>query len=138
MDVSRVDHDIATGAFFHNEVLSTSMSGARTSGKALHLMGLVSMVRFTRLRNIFTRFLKMAKNLALQRVFIHCFLDGRDTPPKSGAKYIQQLQEQIEKIGCGRIATIVGRYYAMDRDKRWERTRRAYDLLINGIWRAGE
>jgi 2,3-bisphosphoglycerate-independent phosphoglycerate mutase len=75
--------------------------------------------------------LKMAKDLGVQRVFIHCFLDGRDTPPSSAAHYLATLQQKIDEIGAGEIATVVGRYYAMDRDKRWERTKRAYDLLVH-------
>jgi 2,3-bisphosphoglycerate-independent phosphoglycerate mutase len=75
--------------------------------------------------------LNMAKKHGVQRVFVHCFLDGRDTPPASAITYIKALQRKMEEIGCGEIATIVGRYYAMDRDKRWERTKRAYDLLVH-------
>jgi 2,3-bisphosphoglycerate-independent phosphoglycerate mutase len=69
--------------------------------------------------------------LRLQRVYIHCFLDGRDTPPSSAVNYLSALRQKLAEIGCGEIATVVGRYYAMDRDKRWERTRRAYDLLVH-------
>ncbi len=76
--------------------------------------------------------LRLAKQRGLERVFIHCFLDGRDTPPSSAVNYVAALQKKIEEIGCGQIATIIGRYYAMDRDKRWERTERAYELLVQG------
>jgi 2,3-bisphosphoglycerate-independent phosphoglycerate mutase len=75
----------------------------------------------------------MAKNHGLQQVFVHCFLDGRDTPPSSATTYIKALQREMADIGCGAIATVVGRYYAMDRDKRWERTSRAYELLVHGV-----
>ena len=75
----------------------------------------------------------MAKQRGVERVFIHCFLDGRDTPPSSGADYVAALQKKIEEIGCGKIATVIGRYYAMDRDRRWERIQRAYDLLVKGV-----
>src|SRR5207253_5479651 len=75
----------------------------------------------------------LAKQRGLERVFVHCFLDGRDTPPTSGAEYVAALQRKINEIGYGRIATVVGRYYPMDRDKRWERIQRAYDLLVNGV-----
>ena len=74
--------------------------------------------------------LRLAKQRGLERVFIHCFLDGRDTPPSSAVHYVAALQKKIEEIGCGQIASLIGRYYAMDRDKRWERTQRAYDLLV--------
>jgi 2,3-bisphosphoglycerate-independent phosphoglycerate mutase len=75
----------------------------------------------------------MAKEKGVERVFLHAFLDGRDTPPASGAQYVAAVQRQMHEIGAGEIATIVGRYYAMDRDKRWERTQRAYDLLTKAI-----
>ena len=75
--------------------------------------------------------LRMAKQHGLDRVYIHCFLDGRDTPPSSAVHYIAALQKKIDEIGCGQIASVIGRYYTMDRDKRWERTERAYDLLVN-------
>jgi len=77
--------------------------------------------------------LKLAKDHGLEQVYVHCFLDGRDTPPSSGAQYVTGLQRKLVEIGCGEIATVVGRYYAMDRDKRWERTQRAYDLLTKAI-----
>src|SRR3712207_3939845 len=74
--------------------------------------------------------LRMAKERGLERVYVHCFLDGRDTPPMSAYGYVEAMQVKCGEIGCARIASVVGRYYAMDRDKRWERTRRAYDLLV--------
>jgi 2,3-bisphosphoglycerate-independent phosphoglycerate mutase len=94
-------------------------------------MGLVSDGQVHSSQEHLYQLLRMAKQLGLERVYIHCFLDGRDTPPSSAADYVAALQRKIDEIGCGRIATLVGRYYAMDRDKRWERTKRAYDLLIN-------
>jgi 2,3-bisphosphoglycerate-independent phosphoglycerate mutase len=132
MDVSRVDHDIATGEFFRNEILLAAMNGARNRGKALHLMGLVSDGQVHSSQQHLYALLRLAKQCGLERVFIHCFLDGRDTPPSSAAQYIAALQKKIEEIRCGQIASIVGRYYAMDRDKRWERTLRAYELLVKG------
>lgn len=132
MDVSRVDHDIATGEFFRNAVLLAGISEARTEGKALHLIGLLSDGQVHSSQEHLYALLRLAKESALDRVFIHCFLDGRDTPPSSAAEYIAALQKQTEEIGCGQIASLCGRYYAMDRDKRWERTERAYDLLVQG------
>ncbi|HEV7683145.1 MAG TPA: 2,3-bisphosphoglycerate-independent phosphoglycerate mutase [Pyrinomonadaceae bacterium] len=132
MDVSRIDHDIATGEFFRNEVLLAAMNGARTRGTALHLMGLVSDGQVHSSQQHLYALLQLAKRSGLDRVFIHCFLDGRDTPPSSAAQYVAALQQKIEEIGCGQIASMIGRYYAMDRDKRWERTERAYDLLVKG------
>jgi 2,3-bisphosphoglycerate-independent phosphoglycerate mutase len=132
MDVSRVDHDIATGEFFRNEVLLAAMDGVKKRGKALHLMGLLSDGQVHSSQEHLYALLRLAKQRGLERVFIHCFLDGRDTPPASGANYVAALQKKMEEIGCGQIASMIGRYYAMDRDKRWERTERAYQLLVHG------
>jgi 2,3-bisphosphoglycerate-independent phosphoglycerate mutase len=133
MDVSRVDYEISTGEFFKNPVLVAAMEEAKRNGKALHLQGLVSDGQVHSSLGHLYALLRMAHSRGLDRVFIHCFLDGRDTPPASAVDYIAQLQKQIDEIGCGKIASVVGRYYAMDRDKRWERTQRAYDLLVNGV-----
>ncbi|PWT81066.1 MAG: 2,3-bisphosphoglycerate-independent phosphoglycerate mutase [Acidobacteria bacterium] len=131
MDVSRVDHDIATGAFFQNEVLTSVMDAVKARNKSLHLVGLVSDGQVHSSQEHLYALLRMAKQREVERGFVHCFLDGRDTPPTSGASYVDALQKQIDAIGCGRIATVIGRYYAMDRDKRWERTQRAYELLVH-------
>jgi 2,3-bisphosphoglycerate-independent phosphoglycerate mutase len=133
MDVSLVDHEIDTGEFFKNKVLTAAMEAARARGKALHLMGLTSDGQVHSSLTHLYALLKMAKDHELDQVFVHCFLDGRDTPPSSGANYVASLQGKLDQIGCGEIATVVGRYYAMDRDKRWERTQRAYDLLTKAI-----
>ena len=95
-------------------------------------MGLVSDGQVHSSQEHLYALLRLAKQHGLERVFIHCFLDGRDTPPSSAAHYIATLQMKIQEIGCGQIASIIGRYYAMDRDKHWERTERAYDLLVKG------
>ena len=133
MDVSLVDHEIETGAFFQNAVLKNVIDTARNRDKALHLMGLISDGQVHSSITHLYALLQMAKDRGLERVFVHCFLDGRDTPPASGSDYIGQLQRKMTEIGCGEIATVVGRYYAMDRDKRWERTQRAFDLLTKAI-----
>jgi 2,3-bisphosphoglycerate-independent phosphoglycerate mutase len=133
MDVSLVDHEIETGEFFRNNVLTAAMEGAKTRGKALHLMGLMSDGQVHSSLTHLYALLKMAKDHGLREVYVHCFLDGRDTPPASGTHYIAALQRKLTEIGCGEIASVVGRYYAMDRDKRWERTQRAYDLLTKAI-----
>lgn len=132
MDVSRVDYEIATGEFFNNAVLVAVMDGVKERGKSLHLMGLVSDGQVHSSLEHLYALLRMAKSRGLERVYIHCFLDGRDTPPSSAVNYVTALQSKIADIGCGQIASLVGRYYAMDRDKRWERTKRAYDLLVHG------
>lgn len=132
MDVSRVDYDIATGQFFHNPVLVAAMDGVKKRGTTLHLMGLVSDGQVHSSIEHLYALLRMARNHGLERVYIHCFLDGRDTPPASAADYVAALQKKIGEIGCGQIASLIGRYYAMDRDKRWDRTQRAYEMLVNG------
>jgi 2,3-bisphosphoglycerate-independent phosphoglycerate mutase len=130
MDLSRIDHDIEMGEFFNNEVLVKAMDVALTRGKSLHLMGLISDGQVHSSQEHLYALLRMAKAHGLQRVYVHCFLDGRDTPPASAYGYVEALQVKCSEIGCGRIASVIGRYYAMDRDKRWERTERAYNLLV--------
>jgi 2,3-bisphosphoglycerate-independent phosphoglycerate mutase len=131
MDLTRIDHEIETGEFYQNEALVQAIASAKTKGKALHLMGLVSDGQVHSSQEHLYALLRMAKQRGLQRVYVHCFLDGRDTPPMSAYGYVEALQVQCGHIGCGRIASVVGRYYAMDRDKRWERTERAYRLLVH-------
>ena len=139
MDVSLVDHEIETGEFFDNKVLRSAFAGPRDRDRSLHLMGLLSDGQVHSSLTHLYALLQLAKNFGVQRVFVHCFLDGRDTPPSSAVHYLATLQKKIEEIGAGEIATVVGRYYAMDRDKRWERTKRAYDLLVQGLGqRAGD
>lgn len=132
MDVSRIDHDIETGEFFNNEVLTNAMDGAKARDKALHLMGLLSDGQVHSSQQHLYALLRMAKQRGVTRVYVHCFLDGRDTPPAYAVEYVAALQKKMAEIGCGEIATLIGRYYAMDRDKRWERTERAYELLVHG------
>ena len=132
MDVSLVDHEIETGEFFENKILTSAIEIARDHGKALHLMGLCSDGQVHSSLTHLYALVQLAKNLNMTRVYVHCFLDGRDTPPSSATHYLATLQQKLEAIGVGEIATVVGRYYAMDRDKRWERTKRAYDLLVHG------
>jgi 2,3-bisphosphoglycerate-independent phosphoglycerate mutase len=130
MDVSLVDHDISTGEFFRNQVLTAAVASAKKKGRDLHLMGLISDGQVHSSLEHLYALLRLAKNHELEQVFVHCFLDGRDTPPASAADYVATLERKMREIGCGEIASVVGRYYAMDRDKRWERTKRAYDLLV--------
>ncbi|HVF56761.1 MAG TPA: 2,3-bisphosphoglycerate-independent phosphoglycerate mutase [Pyrinomonadaceae bacterium] len=130
-DLRRIDYAIETGEFYSNEAIVAAMDGAKERGGALHLMGLLSDGLVHSSQEHLYALLRMAKERGLQRVYVHCFLDGRDTPPMSAYGYVEALQIKCMELGCGRIASIVGRYYAMDRDKRWERTRRAYDLLVH-------
>lgn len=131
MDVSRIDYAIETGEFFGNPALTGAMDAAQSSGKALHLMGLVSDGQVHSSQEHLYALLRMARERGLQRVYVHCFLDGRDTPPASAYGYVEALQVRCGEIGAGRIASVIGRFYAMDRDKRWERTERAYKLLVH-------
>ena len=123
MDVSLVDHEIETGEFFRNQAITNGMEGAKKRERSLHLMGLISDGQVHSSQQHLYALLRMAKDHGLERVFVHCFLDGRDTPPASAVEYVGALQRRMSEIGCGKIATIIGRYYAMDRDKHWERTK---------------
>ena len=131
-DVERINHEIKTGEFFHNLALNAAIDNAVKHDRALHLMGLVSDGLVHSSQEHAYELLRLAKEREVRRVFVHCFLDGRDTPPSSAEKYVAAMQGKVEEIGVGEIATVVGRYYAMDRDKRWERTERAFNLLVNG------
>ncbi|MGA3190206.1 MAG: 2,3-bisphosphoglycerate-independent phosphoglycerate mutase, partial [Bryobacteraceae bacterium] len=130
MDVMRIDKMITTGDFFRDAVLLMSMNHAKT--RRLHLMGLLSDGGVHSMNTHLYALLEMAKREGVKDVCIHCFMDGRDTSPNSGAEYLEALEQQIKKIGVGRIATISGRYYAMDRDKRWERIGLAKDAMVDG------
>lgn len=127
-DLLRIDRAIEDGSFFTNPALITACKDAKNDNTALHLMGLVSDGGVhSQLTHLYA-LLELAKRNGIDKVFIHVILDGRDTAPDAGAEYVQQLQTQIRRIGVGTIATICGRYYAMDRDTRWERTQQAYRL----------
>jgi 2,3-bisphosphoglycerate-independent phosphoglycerate mutase len=130
MDVTRIDIMISSGEFFRNPVLLNAL--AKAEGHRLHLLGLCSdggvHAQLTHLYAL----LEMAKQHGLTDVFVHCFMDGRDTPPESGAGYIEQLERKMRELGIGRIASLSGRYYAMDRDKRWDRIERAFSAMVLG------
>jgi 2,3-bisphosphoglycerate-independent phosphoglycerate mutase len=127
-DVERINHEITTGTFFQNLALNAAMDNAVKHDRALHIMGLLSDGLVHSSQEHAYALLRMAKDKEVRRVFVHCFLDGRDTPPSSAEKYVAAMQERCTEIGVGEIATVVGRYYAMDRDKRWERIEPAYRL----------
>ena len=131
-DVEHINNEIKSGEFFHNLALNAAMDSAAKHDRALHIMGLVSDGLVHSSQEHAYALLRMAKECDVRRVFLHCFLDGRDTPPASAEKYVAAMQEKCREIGVGEIATVVGRYHAMDRDKRWERIERAYKLLVNG------
>lgn len=134
-DIVRIDKSIRDGSFFENKTLNKLVSKVKTNNSTLHLMGLLSDGGVHSHQNHVYALLELAKRSGLKDVVIHCFLDGRDTSPTSGVDYVKKLVNKINEIGIGRIGSIVGRYYAMDRDKRWERTKLAYDMLVKG---AGE
>jgi len=131
MDVTRIDLMISSGEFFQNPVLLAAMHHAR--GRRLHLMGLLSDGGVHSMNTHLYALLEMAKREGVTDACVHCFMDGRDTPPESGAGFIEALQKEMRRIGIGRIATISGRYYAMDRDKRWDRIERAKAAMVDGI-----
>ncbi len=135
-DSLRILKAIEDGSFFENRVLKKAMEKAKKT--KLHLIGLIGPGGVHALPEHLFALLKMAKENGLKNVAIHCFTDGRDTPPKSALEYVRQIQRKIDEIGIGEIATIVGRYYAMDRDKRWERTKKAYEMLTQGKGRKAE
>ena len=131
-DLPHISRDIESGEFFQNSAYLEAMSNCREWGSALHLMGLLSDGGVhSHITHLFA-LLKMAKEQGLSKVYVHCFLDGRDVPPSSGKHYVEQLQAKIQQLGVGQIATVMGRYYAMDRDKRWDRVQRAYDAIACG------
>ena len=130
--LTRITKAIKDGDFFNNEVLCACMDKTKNAGKALHLMGLLSDGGVHSNINHLIALLEMAKARGLEKVYVHAFLDGRDVPPKSAVGFIKQLQEAIAGMEFGKIATVMGRYYAMDRDNRWDRLGKAYKTLVLG------
>ncbi|MCI8477678.1 MAG: 2,3-bisphosphoglycerate-independent phosphoglycerate mutase [Oscillospiraceae bacterium] len=131
-DLPRISKAIDDGTFFQNEAYAAAMDHCREKGSALHLMGLLSDGGVHSHNTHLYALLRMAKERGLSSVYIHCFLDGRDVPPSSGKDFVAALAQQCSQIGVGRITTIMGRFYAMDRDKRWDRVQRAYDAMACG------
>lgn len=130
MDVTKLDLMVADGSLFNDAVLKTLMAHAR--GRRLHLMGLVSDGGVHSHITHLLALLDMAKREGLTDVAVHCFMDGRDTPPQSGRGFVEQVRNHAAALGVGNIATVIGRYYAMDRDRRWERVERAFNALVLG------
>ena len=131
-ELTRISKAIDDGDFFENEELVRAMENAKHNDSAIHFMGLVSPGGVHSHTDHLYGLLEMAKRHGLTKVYVHCFMDGRDTPPDSGKGYIKDLMDKMKEIGVGEIATVSGRYYAMDRDNRWERVVRAYDALTKG------
>ena len=130
MDITRIDLMIQNGELYSDPVLLEAMKHARTGERRLHLFGLVSDGGVHSQQAHLYALLKMAKQQGLERVFVHAFMDGRDTLPTNGAGYLEQLQQKMREYNCGKIATVNGRYYAMDRDRRWERIAKAYNAMV--------
>ena len=131
-ELTRITKAIQDGAFFDNEAFLGAVENCKKNGSALHLMGLMSDGGVHSHNSHLYALVELAKKTGLEKVFIHCFMDGRDVPPTSGKDFIAELQQKLEEIGVGKIATIMGRYYAMDRDNRWERVEKAYAAMVYG------
>ena len=130
MDITRVDHLILGGEFFRQPLFLEAMERGRT--RQLHLLGLLSDGGVhSHIEHLFA-LLRMARESKVEKVFVHCFMDGRDTPPESGIDFLRQLEQKMREFGVGQIATVIGRYYAMDRDNRWERIEKAYRAMVHG------
>jgi 2,3-bisphosphoglycerate-independent phosphoglycerate mutase len=134
-EITRIDRAIASGEFAANPVINAALAKAAASGKAVHLFGLLSPGGVHSQQEHIHAMIRLAVGRVGERVYLHAFLDGRDTPPKSAAAYLEDTEQVFRAAAGGRVASIVGRYYAMDRDRRWERTRLAYDMIAQG--RAG-
>ncbi|MBY0579242.1 MAG: 2,3-bisphosphoglycerate-independent phosphoglycerate mutase [Burkholderiales bacterium] len=132
-ELTRIDLSIRNGEFFANPVLTEAINTALEKGSALHILGLLSPGGVHSHESHIHAMLEMAARAGMAKIHLHAFLDGRDTPPQSAAASLAALEEKCTASGSGKIASIIGRYYAMDRDKRWERVHAAYDLMTQGI-----
>ena len=131
-ELTRITKSIQDGDFFQNEALCNAIDNAVKNGTALHIMGLLSDGGVHSHNTHLYGILELAKKKGLEKVYVHAFLDGRDVPPSSGKDYVAACVEEMKKIGVGQIATVMGRYYAIDRDNRWERVVKAYSAMVYG------
>ena len=131
-ELTRITKEIEDGVFFENEALVKAVENAKANDSALHMYGLVSDGGVHSHNTHIYGLLELAKRHGLKKVYVHCFLDGRDTPPTSGKDYVQELVDKMVEIGVGEVASVMGRYYAMDRDNRWDRVELAYKALTKG------
>jgi len=131
-ELFKINRSIKDGSFFKNKVLLQSMDNVNNNGSSLHLMGLLSDGGVHSHINHLFALLELAKMKKVNNVYVHCFLDGRDVPPKSALKYLKMLEDKMKSIKVGKTGTVMGRFYAMDRDNRWNREHKAYDALVNG------
>ena len=128
----KISKDINDGKIYENKALSDAMDAAKANGKSLHLMGLLSNGGVHSHNEHLYGLLKMAKKKGIENVYVHTFLDGRDVPPTSGVEFMAELEKEIKEIGVGSVATIMGRFYAMDRDNAWDRVEKAYKAMVDG------
>ena len=131
-DLVKINIAARTNTILENQAIKKAYSYAKENNKQIHLMGLVSNGGVHSSMEHLFKLTEISKTYGVNKTFVHCFMDGRDTDPKSGAGFIAELEEHL-KATTGQIASVIGRYYAMDRDKRWERVKKAYDALVNGI-----
>ncbi|MGN0244171.1 MAG: 2,3-bisphosphoglycerate-independent phosphoglycerate mutase [Lachnospiraceae bacterium] len=132
-ELTRITKEIEDGDFFENEALLAAMKNAKEKGSDLHFMGLLSSGGVHSHNTHLYGLLEMAKRNGIENVYVHCFLDGRDTAPTSGKGFIEELEAKMKEIGVGKIASIMGRYYVMDRDNRWDRVQLAYKAMVDGV-----
>src|SRR6516165_2281037 len=138
MDITRIDLMIQNGDFFSDPTLVAAMKHARSGGRRLHLFGLVSDGGVHSQQAHLYALLKMAKQQGVDRVLVHAFMDGRDTLPTNGAGYLEQLQQKMREYNSGKIASVNGRYYAMDPDRRWERIAKTFATMVDGHAEGGK
>ena len=131
-ELTRITKEIEDGDFFQNEALLKAVRNAKENNSALHLFGLLSDGGVHSHNTHVYGILELAKREGLSKVFVHCFLDGRDTPTTAGKEYIKELNDKMKELGVGQVASVMGRYYAMDRDNRWDRVERAYNVMTKG------
>ena len=131
-ELTRITKAVQDGSFFENEALVHAMNNAKENGTALHLIGLLSNGGVHSHNQHLYGLLEMAKKMGVENVYVHALLDGRDVPPSSGKDFVKELMEKMKEIGVGEVASVSGRYYAMDRDNRWDRVEKAYNALVKG------
>jgi 2,3-bisphosphoglycerate-independent phosphoglycerate mutase len=134
-DITLIDDSIADGSFFENDAFNDAIEHVKQRGSQLHIIGLLGTGGVHSHMNHEKALLELAKRRGLAKVYVHAFTDGRDTMPQSGIGYMRDLESFMAALGVGKVATVIGRYYAMDRDRRWERTKLAYDALVSGVGR---
>ena len=131
-ELTRITKEIQDGTFFENPALMDAVNNCKENDSALHMFGLVSDGGVHSHNTHIYGLLELAKRNGLSKVYVHCFLDGRDTPPESGKGFVEELEAKMKEIGVGEVASVMGRYYAMDRDNNYDRVKLAYDALTKG------